>query len=368
MDSTYRGYLQGIASSDAGLTSKEANALLQVVGDDYGINEGFLNQQYDPVESRYSWNDMPMGVTYDTGAGQIESMGSWYGPDGISALNDQYSSQYKAIGGGGGTTTSPSYTTQQYNDYLDRKSNIDSSALDAAKTGGASLGLDIRRYLADYNKKQSGIDDMYVNNFMSQQQGSRDIRDMVGRGIRSGGTMLANKNAADSSASEALARAYAEIGNRNISKVNNQYELGNQAAGRAQTEFNTDADIGFDALNTDKQSMVTDIVGQARSKIETLKSYMSEVGITDQINIQAEIERIQQVALGELSKYEVTKGSPAMGMGDVRSTGSQRMQAGQGGPSQFDFQSQVPAQWQNTGPFAGNLPIFTGQGNKKKEV
>jgi hypothetical protein len=102
MDNTYRGFLQTLASSGGGIPAKEANALLQVVGDDGGINQGFANQNFDGTS--YSGYTPDAGVNYDSSRGQIKSNDEWYGPGGIASLNAKYSANFRNQGAGNAQT------------------------------------------------------------------------------------------------------------------------------------------------------------------------------------------------------------------------------------------------------------------------
>lgn len=88
---TYRQWLQSLVNEGGGLPAQEAQALLHVVGDDFNINEGFLNDPY-----AFTGNDR----------GQIQAGDEWYGPQGTSALNNKYQLAYqKNVGGDSPTTT-----------------------------------------------------------------------------------------------------------------------------------------------------------------------------------------------------------------------------------------------------------------------
>lgn len=88
MNPTYRQYLQSRAPAD-----REAQAVLHVVGDDFKVDPGFANQQL--VNGMYNWQ-APEGVPYDPEYGQVGAGSYWYGPRGISTLNDKLTQEYKA--------------------------------------------------------------------------------------------------------------------------------------------------------------------------------------------------------------------------------------------------------------------------------
>lgn len=248
-----------------------------------------------------------------------------------------------------------------------QKTNIINTAGEAASNAGKNLGSSITDFINNLRDSQKAIDNKGVQNELSKIQGGRSILDMVGRGIKSGGVMLAGRNAGNSSGAEAIAHAYGDLGRREMSKVGNQYELGNfdinqqQGALDQKRDQYVNGDYGY---KLSKENVVSGIVTDARGKLAALDAAMASASLPDRIAIEQEKESIRQQVLGQLSQYDQQLASQngtvsAMGQDARRNQAFNLSSAGVAPEHQFDFATQAPAQLQGTGPFASDLPIFT---------
>src|SRR5205085_1525532 len=124
--------------------------------------------------------------------------------------------------------TAPAYTDpyaqwggqSAYNNLISgfdtQKSNILNTAGEAIGQSSANTRSSVLDFLDSYRSGQNKINTAASRNELAKMQGVSSVNGMVGRGIRSGGVTLANKNASDSSASGAIARAYGDIGGREL--------------------------------------------------------------------------------------------------------------------------------------------------------
>jgi len=187
---------------------------------------------------------------------------------------------------------------------------------------------------------------------------------MVGRGIKSGGTMLANRNAGDSSAAGAIAKAYGDLGNRQQSDVNNQFGMENEDFNVAQGQLGQQRASGLRRFATDSSNTVNSIVDQARQSFAALNDQAAGAGIEDRIAIEQEKEAIRQSTLAQIAELDqLASGAnnvQAMGGDAVRSEAGRLNKLGQGEGSQYNFTSQAPAQMQN-GVQLGQLPIYSNR-------
>jgi hypothetical protein len=117
--------------------------------------------------------------------------------------------------------------------------NINNTSTDAANTSARQINGSILDLLDSVRSGQGKINEASIQNELAKKQGFGSIMDMISHGIQSAGVTLANKNASDSSAAGAIARAYGDIGRRQNNKVNNQYELGNHNIGLQQARPGT---------------------------------------------------------------------------------------------------------------------------------
>lgn len=250
------------------------------------------------------------------------------------------------------------------NQYNTQKNNLYSTAYDAADNSGRQYGSSIIDFVDSLRSGQRNIDNMAVNNELGKLQGTRSVYDSVGRGLQSGSVMLNNKNAASSSAADALARAYGDIGRRELTSVNNDYNMGQRDIGQAQLSFDEQRASGVRKLEDSKANIVNSIVTEARGQLAALNAAAEKATLPDRVDIEREKEAIKAQVMQRLQQYDQQLST---GVGGIAATGAdQRMaeanqlaNAGVVGPEQFDLTTSIPAQFQGTGPFASALPIFT---------
>lgn len=249
--------------------------------------------------------------------------------------------------------------------------NILGSENDAISNAGLGLNSNILDFLDSLKATQTGIDRQSVQNELAKKQGTASVLDAVGHGIKSGGVILANKNASNSSAGDALAAAYADIGRRQLSGVGNQYAQGQNAVQQSEADLATQEAGGVRQLQTSKTQVVNGIVGDAQTKLAALDGQIASANLPDRINIEAEKEQVRQTALSQLQQYDqllsqgvagITPATQAQNQAQAASMAS----AGTAPDNSFNFSTQMPAQFQSTGPFASDLPLFTTPGAKKQ--
>lgn len=256
--------------------------------------------------------------------------------------------------------------------FNSQKQGVFDTANEAIGATGRNLNSSILDFLDQYKQGQNSVNEKAITADQAKMQGSRDITSMVGRGIRSAGSMLANKNASDSSAADGIARAYGDIGQREMSKVGGQYADAQRGIMSDQTALQNSAAQFNRHYGEDKTNAIEGIVTSARNSLAALDAQIADASLPDRIAIEQEKERIRGEALNSLSQYDQTLSS---GVAAVKSlTPEQRMaQAAQRstqgvdlGSNAFQYDSQAPAQFQNTGPYASNLPLFTLPGRRKE--
>lgn len=264
----------------------------------------------------------------------------------------------------------------RYNTLVDtfnqQKGVITNTAGSAADTSAASQYNSIQDFLDSYRSGQSKIDQSAANNMLAKRQGVSGIMGMVGRGIRSGGVTLANKNASDSSAAGAIARAYGDIGGRELRGVGNQYELKNQEIGLQQQDLITQGNKYARDYETNKQNTVNSITNEAYQKLAALDADIANADLPTRIALEQEKANVKAMALQKLSQYDQLLASER---GKIKATTAQQRQqkalemqnAGTSlGEDAFSYSEATPAQFQGTGPFASDLPLFSTPRSRKR--
>lgn len=256
------------------------------------------------------------------------------------------------------------------NSFNSQKSDILGLANTKLGAGGTTIGGGIADLLDSLKQGQNKVDTQAMQNELAKNQGTQGVLGMVGRGIKSGGVMLANKNAGDSSGAEAIARAYGTLGRTQLSGVGNQYAQGQSAVDKSQTDLGVARTAGIRHTNEAKTNLVNQVVAETQQSLNALHAAMNGASLGDKINIQNEIDAVRNNAVAQLQQYDQTLQSGLSGINpssaeDRRKQAQALATAGTAPENAFNYQTQAPAQFQNSGPFASALPLFTYQGRKQ---
>lgn len=252
-----------------------------------------------------------------------------------------------------------------------QKQNVYGTSREAAQNAAISRQSGILDFIESMKSGQRAVDERGVQNELGKRQGTSSILDMVSRGIHQGGVMLAGKNASDSSAADQIGRAYGDIGHRELSTLGNQYELENRNIGMAQEDLNTQRGTGLRKFDENKMQTVNNIVLQARDRLAQLDAAMVEADMPGRVQIEQEKEAIKQEALGILGQFDQQLSQGVQGVNpasvdDRRRTAAGLATAGVAAQNPFEFNTEAPAQFAGTGPFASELPLFSL--NRRREA
>ena len=251
------------------------------------------------------------------------------------------------------------------NEYNAQKGNIFNSASEAGDAYGSQYGRGITTFLENARLGQNALDLKGAKNELAKSQGVQGVLGMVGRGIKSAGVMLAGKNAGNSSAAGALANAYGDQGRRQLGSIGNQYEMGNQELATDQNAFDVQAQQGIRELQGKKDDFINSTVLDARNQLAALDAKIAGASLPQRIAIDQEKERIKQTLLQKLQGFDTQltqgrAGIQAQGIDQRRERAAEMGRAGQSlGADAFNYTTEVPGQFQGTGPFPSELPLFT---------
>lgn len=286
-------------------------------------------------------------------------------------------------GSGGGTYSAPAdpYAkwggqagyNQAVADYGTQKNSALGSIDSRINDEGTKYGSTIQDFLDSTGASQRKIDSQTIQNELAKRQGTAGVLDMIGHGLRSGGVILANKNASTSSAGDALARAWGDIGRREQSGVGNQYEQGKSGIGDAQNELQLQEQQGVRHLGENKTEVINSIVSDAQTAIAGLNQSAANASLPDRIDIEAKKQEIRNTAMAKLQAYDATLNNGVAGIKPIdnmaaKSKAASLDTAGTAADNPFNFTTNVSQQFDNTGPFASELPIFTFPSSKKADV
>ena len=347
----FRGYLNYLGQSgDPEYTQGMARGALNFVGGDYAGG----SDPRSPGLNYAALGDWAGGVTDADTENNIGAYANW--------TSNAYNTWNSLNGGttlGASTSAGPSLS-----DFVIQKGNIYGTSREAANIGARNRQGSIQGFIDDLSSQQRGLDERGVQNELAKKQGHTSILDMVGRGVRSLGTMLGQRNAAGGSAMEQGARAYGDFGRRQMAGIGNQFEQENRQIGLGQEDLERARASGLGNFERDKANQVDSIILQARNQLAALDAAMAEANITERFQIEQEKEAIRSQVSGILSQFDPTL---QQGVAGVQPTSQQARQqtafglanAGQGATNPFDFTTQVPAAFQNMGGSSSGLPIYT---------
>jgi hypothetical protein len=285
-------------------------------------------------------------------------------------------------GGGGGTQYAAAPAPDpyakyggvaNYNNYLNnfnsQQQNVDQTSGLAAQTSDLGKATEINQYLDALKLQQKGLDRQATQNYLAKQSGNQGILDWVGQGIRSGGVMLGNKNASNSSASEALARAYGQQGRQQMAGVNQQFAQGQDKVQQGEDDMQSDIAAHIRDLPAWKTQTVNNIVSAAQQQLGQIDQTMTYLSMPQRVNMEGQKQQITQDVL---SKLQALDGQLAQAhsvqpqsTNDIQASANKLFQAGTAPDNAFSYNTNVPQQFQGTGPFASDLPVFAPSKNKQ---
>ncbi len=228
---------------------------------------------------------------------------------------------------------------------------------------GNTYATNSRNAVQGIQSSQDAINRARENTALNLRRGMSGITDSIRQGLRSGSVQLANMNASDSGASEALARAYARLGNQQSGDIRNQAFTQNretdfQQKSLDQQEQNALADFAiYRATEMDRVS--NDLYNQLRvldsnASAEGAKGKV-DFGLRDRL-INEAIARLNQI---DQQTTQQLSGVNPLSQDQISATAAQLDTAGATGGSPFSV-DQIGAPQVTPSPAyssVGQLPI-----------
>lgn len=115
-----------------------------------------------------------------------------------------------------------------------------------------------------------GINKQAAQNELNLRQSMANIIKNIQTGVRSGNVSLAGMNASDSGAADALARAYARVGNNQSAEANSQAATVTDELRQQMGQFAKERDDSLASLNTGRDTKLAGIRQDFASKIDSL--------------------------------------------------------------------------------------------------
>lgn len=115
-----------------------------------------------------------------------------------------------------------------------------------------------------------GVNKQAAQNELNLRQSMANIIKNIQTGVRSGNVSLAGMNASDSGAADALARAYARVGNNQSAEANSQAATVTDELRQQMGQFAKERDDSLASLNTGRDTKLAGIRQDFASKIDSL--------------------------------------------------------------------------------------------------
>ncbi len=250
------------------------------------------------------------------------------------------------------------------NSFNQQKTGILDSVNQRTNQDAQQYGYGVEDLFTSSKQAQDAINQKAAQNELAKIQGRGDILSKVSRGTRSAGVMLGQKNASNSSAAAAIANAYGDIGNRDLQKVEQGYQVNNEGIKSSQENFIQDRNTKVKRTQESKANIVNNIVIEAADKLQALDAQIAGASLPNRIALEQEKSRIRSEAQSKLSAYDskLNEASGLSGYSDEqRLTRAQELaQLGTRADQPFQTSGEVNMQAQSQyDPSAGGLPLYS---------
>jgi hypothetical protein len=249
--------------------------------------------------------------------------------------------------------------------FAQGRQNIMGSIQQAGQNYAGGEKFTLQDIISGLQGKQQGITESQIGAQQARNIGTQNILGMIGRGVQSGATLLANRNALDSSAAGAIARAYGQLGQRQQSGVNTQYQTAERQNQAAQNALEQAKAQTIERKKYEYSQQAQTIAEDAAKQMQALNEAAAGAGISDRINIDAEKQNVRNQAIASLAELDRQLGSVSNVQGasqeQIMQQAQQRQVAGQAPANMYDMSTITPEQQmsQQPGSQIGQLPIYS---------
>lgn len=264
-------------------------------------------------------------------SGTVQSVATSYNPGVVGSDGQWYPSAAAA-------TAAAAAEKARKNAQATQKAYRDAAAQQALDVRNKYQG-DVQKFLATIQNGQDDINSGKANTALNLRRSMANIAGGIRQGIKSGGVQLANMNAVDSGAADALARAYATMGNQQAGDANNEAALKFNELDVTQTKLNRDRDEGVAGFDRERDAEVSRIRGDLRNKLAILDAQAAAEGADGVVDMDI-VDQVINNAVAQLSAVDRMRnqrlaGLKALGMNEVNQRAAEMDAAGIEGTSPF---------------------------------
>lgn len=245
--------------------------------------------------------------------------------------------------------------------------NISSNATDATSSANRTNEGTAASIFSTAKTGQNTINASRDNVELNRLNGVQDITDYVRNGLTSGANVIGNMGAGESSAEDALSRAYTTQGGQKARNVGNQAFIANHTIDANQQNLNDQTTSSVADLHRQRDEQIATIGSQARQQLAALDSQAVGLSLPDRIQVDQEKQKIIDSATNALSGVDSWLNGQLAGVTpEDQATISKNANAlklgGTAGTNPFDTNTNSTG-LQVSGPDISQLPLFTR--NKK---
>jgi hypothetical protein len=215
-----------------------------------------------------------------------------------------------------------------------KQGGYESEGRSTASGNRLAYNNDSQDFVTGQRTGQNTINSGRVNNALNLRRSMASIASGLRQGMRSGAVDLANMNALDSGASDAMARAFARQGNSQANDVNNEAQIAENGLMTEQANLGIQREQGLGRLQGWRENKVNEISTKLWQNLTELDAAASaegvggavDMGIRDRVVAEAsrQLDEVDAVTQAELSKIT------GLDYGQVQAQASQMDAAGAG--------------------------------------
>lgn len=168
-------------------------------------------------------------------------------------------------------------------------------------------GMKSRNFVDNLRESQQGLNQGFANNQLDLRRSMQNIVRGVRQGVRSGGVALAGMNAFDSGATDALARAYAQVGNQQTGEAQGQFTTQQEELMRQQGQLRKERQDGVSDLDTWADTEVNRVQNDLSNKLAVLSANAQAQGLDPSMVDQGMVDQVIGEALDQLASIDQTR-------------------------------------------------------------
>ncbi len=207
-------------------------------------------------------------------------------------------------GGTGGTATTTAQAAAQAKLAAYIKDQTDAAVagqMQSGVTAGGNYNNQGNSLVEQLQQGQSGIDSARKSIAVNQINSINQLADQIRQGLAGSRVTLANSNALDSSAADAVARIYSNYGDTQRNVINNGAAIKNDEQDTAQSNLGLQRALGENNLDTYKNTTIDQIANQTQQALSSLDSLGQMQGLTGAVDINGLKQQIVKNAQDKIA-------------------------------------------------------------------